>query len=147
MAPQVPSDPLPFFAAEHATQTPLHALLQHTPSKHCALAHSASREHGAPRASVVHAPEPSQVVDPEHSLSGSSPLAMAPQVPSDPLPFFAAEHATQAPLHALLQHTPSTQFPLWQFAFTLHADPSGRSAGWHVPPVQFPLWQSLPARH
>lgn len=32
MAPQVPLLPPPFFAAEHASQTPPHDVLQHTPS-------------------------------------------------------------------------------------------------------------------
>jgi hypothetical protein len=46
---------------------------------------------------------------PEHSRSGSVFFVMKPHVPSIPLPFFAAVHATQVPLHALSQQTPSTQ--------------------------------------
>jgi hypothetical protein len=43
-----------------------------------------------------------------HSSSGSSPAAIAPQVPSAPLPFFKAEHARQMPEQELSQQTPST---------------------------------------
>src|SRR4051812_886740 len=51
-----------------------------------------------------------------HSLLGSVPALIEPQVPSAPLPFLLAEHAWQRPLHVLLQHTPSTQLPLAQSA-------------------------------
>src|SRR5262245_17382459 len=44
-----------------------------------------------------------------HSASGSVLLAMLPHVPLDPLPFFAAVHAWQVPVHVVSQHTPSTQ--------------------------------------
>jgi len=40
MGPQVPSRPLPFFAAVHASQVPPQAVLQQTPSTQLLLAHS-----------------------------------------------------------------------------------------------------------
>jgi len=43
------------------------------------------------------------------SLSGSVSAATAPHVPFEPLPFLAALQAWQVPLHAVSQHTPSTQ--------------------------------------
>jgi hypothetical protein len=48
---------------------------------------------------------------------------MPPQTPSGPLPFFAAEQASQVPSHAVLQHTPSTQKPLAQSLPTEHCFP------------------------
>ncbi len=45
----------------------------------------------------------------EHSLSGSVSAATLPQVPSAPPPFLAALQAWHLPVHAVLQHTPSTQ--------------------------------------
>jgi hypothetical protein len=45
----------------------------------------------------------------EHSLPGSVPFEMKPQVPSAPRPVCAARHDEQVPLHRLLQQTPSTQ--------------------------------------
>ena len=47
-------------------------------------------------------------------MSGSRPLPMVPQEPSDPLPFFAAVHAWHVAVHAELQQTPSAQLKLWQ---------------------------------
>ena len=42
-------------------------------------------------------------------------------MPSEPLRFFAAEHARQSPVQALLQQTPSTQKPLGQSDGWVHA--------------------------
>jgi hypothetical protein len=66
------------------------------------------------------APEPLQTcpfawsdpvhVWPGHSTSGSVPSLMKPQMPSPPVPFLSAEHAWQGRVHAVVQHTPSTQF-------------------------------------
>jgi hypothetical protein len=44
-----------------------------------------------------------------HSLSGSVPAAIGPQVPLDPVPFAATLHAWQMPPQGESQHTPSTQ--------------------------------------
>jgi hypothetical protein len=46
-----------------------------------------------------------------HSLSGSVPPVIGAQVPLTP-PVLLARHAWQAPVHAVSQHTPSTQLPL-----------------------------------
>jgi hypothetical protein len=66
--------------------------------------------------SVPHEPTPESV----HSLSGSLPAVMGPQVPSAPLPFFTVVQATQVPLHALLQQTPSAQKPVVHWLFAVH---------------------------
>ena len=59
-------------------------------------------------------------------------------MPFAPLPFLAALHAWQDPLHSVEQHTPSTQKPDWHCEFELQLPPGG-SSGLHVllaPPVQ-----------
>jgi hypothetical protein len=63
------------------------------------------------------------------------PSATAPQAPFAPLPFFAVEHAWQAPLHALLQQNPSTQNPLAHWSFAVQANPCMICAR-HAPPLQ-----------
>ena len=80
-------------------------------------------------------PEPLQLVAPAHSLSGSVPAAMLPQVPLAPLPFFTALHAWQRAVHVVLQHTPSTQKPLAHCAETEQAVPLACAA------THTPLWQ------
>ena len=70
-----------------------------------------------------------------HSLSGSVFAAMTPHVPVTPEPFFAAVQATHVPLHAVLQHTPSTQFPVAHWFAAAHTSPCPRLAV-HVPPAQ-----------
>jgi len=57
-----------------------------------------------------------------HSLSGSVPITMAPQVPSARL-VLACEQAMQVPAQAMSQQTPSTQFPLTQSVATEQAEP------------------------
>jgi hypothetical protein len=47
-----------------------------------------------------------------HCFKGSVPAAIGPQVPSLPLPFNVAVHASQDVLQAVSQHTPSTQLPV-----------------------------------
>lgn len=71
----------------------------------------------------------------EHSSSGSVPAAMFPHVPSAPEPFLAAEHAWQAPPHAVLQHTPSVQLPLAHWAEAVQTVPSTSFAA-HTVPLQ-----------
>jgi hypothetical protein len=65
-----------------------------------------------------HAPAPLQpgdafevppVHEPVQSPCGSVLFDAGPQVPSAPPPFFAPVHATHGPVHAVSQHTPSTQ--------------------------------------
>jgi hypothetical protein len=58
-----------------------------------------------------------------HSSSGSVFVAMGPQDPSVPLPFFAALHAKQVVVQALLQQTPSTQYPETQSEAPVQATP------------------------
>jgi hypothetical protein len=83
-----------------------------------------SAAHAVPEgAYCLHLPAPSHASAPDapklqanvegaaHSSSGSAPSLMAPQVPSTPLPFLAAVHAEQTPVHAESQHTPSAQNP------------------------------------
>src|SRR5690242_17995940 len=80
--------------------------------------------HVVPLAYFWQAPMPSQeplvpqdaAVWSVHSLSGSVPDTTLPHTPSAPAPFFALLHAWQVPLHALSQHTPSTQWPLVHWA-------------------------------
>lgn len=90
-----------------------------------------SEPHAVPEGYRVHVPEPlhrpllPQELAPSsgHSPSGSSVAAIAPQVPSVPLPFLAAEQAWHNPVQAELQQTPSTQLVLWQSPPRTHALP------------------------
>ena len=59
-------------------------------------------------------------VAPGHSRSGSVAGAIAPQVPSVPLPFFDAEQAWQVPVQALPQQTLSTQCPAPEATIPAH---------------------------
>jgi hypothetical protein len=57
IGPHTPFAPPPFFAVLHAWQSPVHALLQHTPSAQKPLAQSDPTEHGPPSpAGTTHAP-------------------------------------------------------------------------------------------
>ena len=83
----------------------------------------------------MQAPTPLQVEAPAHSLSGSVKLAMLPQVPFEPEPFFASEQAWQIPEQAVLQQKPSTQLPLEHSEAIVQAAPLARSP--HAPaPLQ-----------
>jgi hypothetical protein len=64
-----------------------------------------------------------------------------PHVPLAPLPFFAVEHALHAPVHELLQHTPSTQYPLWHWLALVQALPFA-----FLEP-QTPLSHTVPPTH
>jgi len=57
-----------------------------------------------------------------HEPPGSVFAAAKPHVPSAPEPFCAAVHAVHVPVHALSQHTPSTQKPDW------HSSPDAHGA-------------------
>jgi hypothetical protein len=82
-----------------------------------------------------------------HSLSGSTPSAIGPHTPSEPLPFLATVHAWQRPTHAVLQQTPSTQEPDAHCALFKHAPPFPRG-GIHAPMTQaFPAAQSAFVAH
>ena len=65
--------------------------------------------HPVPFTSSAHAEMPLHEALPAHSLSGSLPALIGPQVPSEPEPFLATLHAWQSVVHVLLQQTPSTQ--------------------------------------
>ena len=80
--PQVPFVP-PVFAAEHAWQVPPHAVLQQTPSAQKPDAHSPAAAH-APPSGLAHVLLPLQMSAPAHSLSGSWPETIGPQVPFVP---------------------------------------------------------------
>jgi hypothetical protein len=112
IGPHVPSAPWPFFAAVQAKHGSLQEFEQQTPSTQNPEAHCAAEAHtvpfGAGCCGLLHEPEP--VHSPlTHSLSGSVFAAIIPQTPLNPDPFFAVEHAAHAPVHTLLQQTPSTQ--------------------------------------
>ena len=84
-----------------------------------------------PEQVVEHAPAPLQVNAPQ-PFSGSVPLAWLRQVPTKPVRL----HATHAPLHEELQHTPSTHWP------ELHSH-----APLHDAPFAFFAVQVLPAQY
>jgi hypothetical protein len=62
-----------------------------------------------------------------HSPSGSVSVAMFPQTPSAPEPFFAAEHAWQRLPQGESQQKPSTQLPLAHCDAVVHAAATPRS--------------------
>jgi hypothetical protein len=93
----------------HAKHEAPQALLQQTPSKQNPDVHWTFDVHAlALPSSAMQAPDPLHVPV-EHSLSGLDHCAIGPQEPSLPLPFLAAAHAMQVPVHTLPQQTPSTQ--------------------------------------
>jgi hypothetical protein len=77
-----------------------------------------------------------------HAPAGSGrPAATAPQMPSCPWPFVAAEQAWQVPVHALRQHTPSVQKLVTQSLPWPHVAPGAQRVG-HVaglPPQSTPV--------
>ena len=73
-----------------------------------------------------------------HSLSGSVPAMMGPQVPSAPLPFFAAVHAVQIAAQAEPQQTPSAQKP------DVHCDADEQAAPLASAGAQTPAVQTSP---
>lgn len=93
MLPQVPSVPLPFFAARQDWQVDVQVLLQQTPSVQMPLVHSPFCVQATPFVRSAQVPDPLQETAPVHSLSGSFPERMLSQTPSTPAPFFAAVHA------------------------------------------------------
>jgi hypothetical protein len=76
----------------------------------------------APAWHVPSAPHVVAAVTGQSARGSALPLLAAAQVPSAP-PVFAAEHAWQALPHAVSQHTPSTQNPLWHAAAVAQAAP------------------------
>jgi len=50
-------------------------------------------------------------------------VAIVPQTPSDPLPFFAVVHALQGAVQELPQQTPSTQYPDKHCVAVAHGTP------------------------
>jgi hypothetical protein len=79
---------------------------------------------------VLQAPRPSQVLRP-HSPAASVPAEVGVQPPTSP----GTLQATQAPSHALLQQTPSTQKPEAQSVLTLQVRPLPFGPA-HPPPEQ-----------
>jgi hypothetical protein len=88
--------------------------------------------HIAPFGASVQAPEPSQVAAPEHSLLGSSPVMIGPQLPSA-RPLFTERHDSHAPPQLAEQQTPSCvgQLPLAHCVPLVHDAPFGLSE--HAP--------------
>jgi hypothetical protein len=111
--------------------------------------------HGVPCGQSWHAPPPLHaplspqvdMADAVQSPSGFRPAATGPQVPSVPWPFFAAVHARQRPVQALLQHTPSTQKPDWQSAEAEHATPLAAGTTHALPTQAAPVSQSALVVH
>lgn len=124
-------------------QAPLQAVLQHTPSTQKPERQSQLPAHVVPNTRfgaqpvpehelveshwfdeqppeqvVLHEPEPLQVKSPQ-LFSGSVPAGWALQVPMKP----AKLHAEHAPVHAVLQHTPSTHWPELHSHVLLHEAP------------------------
>ncbi len=78
----VPSVPLPFLVAVHASQFPVHALSQQTESAQKPLLHCDGRAHAPPRSrSVVHV-VPTQRADVPHSQSVAQ--VVAHEIPAHP---------------------------------------------------------------
>jgi len=84
-----------------------------------------------------------------HSASGSVSAVIGAQVPSGAAVFDFTQ-ATHAPLHAVSQHTPSTQAPLAHASADEHAAPSSQGAhgpphvGAMIPAPLLPSWQPPP---
>ena len=74
----------------------------------------------------LHVSEPSS----SHSPSGSVSDAIAPQVPSTPVPFLLAEQASHVPAQAVSQQKPSMQWPLVHCEADVQLLPLAWS-GWH----------------
>ena len=107
--PHCPLAPPPFFAAEHERHVSVQALPQQKPSAQYPDKHVALVSQATPL-KRLHVPAPPH--EPlAHSLSGSLSVAMGPHVPSVPWLFFVAVQASQSPVHAVSQHTPSAQLP------------------------------------
>jgi hypothetical protein len=108
-----------------AWQTLVQVELQQTPSTQRLPGHSAGLVHGVPIGARVQLPDPEQANVPKHSLSGSVPAGMLPQVPSTPEPFLAAVQAWQGLVQLELQQTPSAHCPVMHSLPRLHAVPFG----------------------
>ena len=109
----------------HAIHVPVHEVLQQTPSTQCSDPHSASMLHALPLAKSTEQTAAPSHLPRGHSSSGSVSAAMGPQDPSLPFPFFAALHAKHVVVQALLQQTPSTQYPEAQSDAPVQATPLG----------------------
>ena len=117
----MPTEPL----TSHALHAPAQALLQQTPSTQCPEAHGPAPVHVAPllrsatqrpawqKRPAAHWPSLEQEAGQESLLplqrygaqegAPGAPALTGAQVP--------VSHASHAPPHAVLQHTPPTQFP------------------------------------
>ena len=148
---QVPTAP----ATLHAMQVPVQLEAQHTPSAQKPEAQSAPRKHVPPSDfSATHAPKEQtrpalQSLSERHgawhedwplhtpalhSEAGSVPSAYGVQPPTSP----ATLQASHVPLHAPLQHTPSTQKPEAQSAPWEQVRPLPFGPA-QFPPAQLPL--------
>lgn len=118
----VPREP----AMLHALQVSVQALPQQMPSAQLPFTHCGLVMQVWPTF-FLQPPAPSHELVPVHvvvpTVSGWL-IGMLPQVPSDPLPFFAAVQARHVPLHATLQQTPSIQFPWTHSLLSVQVWPS-----------------------
>ena len=142
----VPSEP----TTSHASQAAPQAVLQHTPSTHWLLEHWLAAVHAPPLARLGTQAVPLQNAAGVHWVSTvqavgqlaappqrygvqagvpGAPAASAWQTPIEPVTL----HASQAPPHAELQHTPSMHCPVWHWLPAVHATPLARLAMQVVP--------------
>jgi hypothetical protein len=83
-----------------------------------------------------------------HSASGSLPSTTKVQLPVEPAtPDLVATQASQLPLQARSQQTPSAQWPLWHSASLAHAAAFALAATHVDPEHQLPLAQSALLAH
>jgi len=151
-------------AALHASQVPLQAPSQHTPSAQKPEAQSAPEAqardsslfgvhvpdrqllplpHSAPEAQPLpHRPAPSHVYAPQ-PFSTSVPAGRGEQPPSSP----GRLQASHAPPHAPLQHTPSAQKPEAQSEAATQEPPLPFAPLHLTPAVQLPAVTQAPLTH
>lgn len=103
------------------------------PEQQADVVHWLDRVHEAP-GPPRHPPDPLHVAPAPHSPAGSVPAVMNPHVPFAP-PVWLPRHERHVPAHGTLQHTPSTQSPLWHEDDAVQAAPFD-SFGTHAPPWQ-----------
>jgi hypothetical protein len=117
----------------HDWQVPLQAVLQQTPSTQKPVRHCDEALHVEPLLSR-HVPAPLHAPLPVHALAGKvscMPNGMFVQVPREP----ETAHDWQVGVHALPQHTPSTQLPLAHWLGPVHVA-ALVSLGTHAPALQ-----------
>jgi hypothetical protein len=81
---------------------------------HCVVPHAVALAYKRHDPKPLQLPSRWHSADPSsgHSSSGSTPFFTGSHSPSTPIPFFATLQDWHRPVHAVAQHTPSTQYPL-----------------------------------